>query len=145
MIIDTLEKFSKLLLPNKPIIAIDYGSQKTGIAISNPEHTIAMPIKTIHKMGEKEKIKEILALIETYSACAIVIGLPISMNGETSSQTIILLKFSEKLSAVTNLPIYLQDERLTSKVADSLLKSLGFNRKERNNKDDSIAAYATTS
>ncbi|XVN43184.1 MAG: Holliday junction resolvase RuvX [Candidatus Rickettsia vulgarisii] len=140
MIIDTLEKFSELLQPNKPIIAIDYGARKIGVAISNPEHTIAMPIKTINTPEEKEKIKEILNLIEAYSACAIVVGLPISMNGETSNQTTILLKFTEHLSLATNLSIYLQDERLTSKAADSLLKSFGLNRKQRNNQDDSIAA-----
>lgn len=140
MIIYHIQEFSDLLESNKPIIAIDYGAKKIGIAISNPEHTIAMPIKTIHNVEEKEKIKEILTLIENYSACAIVIGLPISMNGKISNLTTILLKFTEKLSLTTNLPIYLQDERLTSKAADSLLKALGLNRRQRNNQDDSIAA-----
>ncbi|HJD57588.1 MAG TPA: Holliday junction resolvase RuvX [Rickettsia endosymbiont of Sericostoma sp.] len=140
MIIATLQEFFQLLHANKPIIAIDYGIRKTGIAISNQEQSIAMPIKTIYETREENKIKSILDLIATYSICGIVIGLPISMNGHSSEQTTIVLKFSTKLSFATNLPIYLQDERLTSLAANSLLKSLGVKRRERNQKDDSIAA-----
>ncbi len=140
MIIATLQEFSQLLQANRPIIAIDYGTQKTGIAISNQEQTIAMPLKTIHETIEENKIKSILDLVATYSIFGIVIGLPISMNGQASEQTTIVLKFSAKLSFATNLPIYLQDERLTSLAANSLLKLLGVKRRERNQKDDSIAA-----
>lgn len=140
MIIATLQEFFQLLQANKPIVAIDYGIRKTGIAISNQEQTIAMPLKTIYETIEEKKIKSILDLVATYSICGIVIGLPISMNGNSSEQTIIVLKFSATLSSATNLPIYLQDERLTSLAANNLLKSLGVKRRERNQKDDSIAA-----
>ncbi|MCC8483399.1 MAG: Holliday junction resolvase RuvX [Rickettsia endosymbiont of Labidopullus appendiculatus] len=140
MIIATLQEFFQLLQANKPIIAIDYGIRKTGIAISNQEQTIAMPLKTIYETIEEKKIKSILDLVSTYPICGIVIGLPISMNGNSSEQTIIVLKFSATLSSATNLPIYLQDERLTSLAANNLLKSLGVKRRERNQKDDSIAA-----
>jgi len=151
MIIPTLQEFFQLLqlhsnnlecadYSKKPIIAIDFGSKKTGIAISNPERTIAMPIKIIVEAREEYRIKEILALIYIYGACGIVVGLPISMNGQETAQTAIVIKFSEKLSTFTTLPIYLQDERLTSMAANSLLKSLGVKRRERNNRDDSIAA-----
>lgn len=140
MIIATLQEFFQLLQAKKPIVAIDYGIRKTGIAISNQEQTIAMPLKTIYETIEEKKIKSILDLVATYSICGIVIGLPISMNGNSSEQTIIVLKFSATLSSATNLPIYLQDERLTSLAANNLLKSLGVKRRERNQKDDSIAA-----
>ncbi|MDN3030206.1 MULTISPECIES: Holliday junction resolvase RuvX [Rickettsieae] len=140
MIIAVLQEFFQLLQANRPIIAIDYGIRKTGIAISNQEQTIAMPLKTIYETIEEKKIKSILDLVATYSICGIVIGLPISMNGNSSEQTIIVLKFSATLSSATNLPIYLQDERLTSLAANNLLKSLGVKRRERNQKDDSIAA-----
>lgn len=140
MIVTSLQEFSQLLKPSHPIIAIDYGEKKTGMAISNQERTLSMPLKTIYEIQEKQKISAILELISTYSACAIVVGLPIHMNGQTSSQEAIVLKFIDKLTTHTSLPIYLQDERLTSKAADSLLKSLGMKRKMRNDRDDSIAA-----
>ncbi|WP_341756892.1 MULTISPECIES: Holliday junction resolvase RuvX [unclassified Candidatus Tisiphia] len=140
MIITALQEFFQLLQANRPIIAIDYGTRKTGIAISNQEQTIAMPIKTIYEKIEENKIKSILDLVTTYSICGIVIGLPVSMNGQSSEQTTIVLEFSTKLSCATNLPIYLQDERVTSLAANNLLKALGVKRRERNQKDDSIAA-----
>ncbi len=140
MITQSLQEFVQFLQINKSILAIDYGMRKTGIAISNPEQTIAMPINTIYQTEDKEKIKAILNLSHIYSAGSLVVGLPVNMDGKISSQTTILLKFAGMLSNATSLPIYLQDERLTSRAADSLLKSLGFNRRKRNNKDDAIAA-----
>lgn len=140
MITKTLLEFKELLQINKPIIAIDYGMRKTGLAISDPGQTIAMPFNTIYQTDEKEKIKTILNLATSYAACGIVVGLPINMDGTVSNQTTILLKFATILSLATKLPTYLQDERLSSKAADSLLKSLGFTRRERNNQDDAVAA-----
>lgn len=140
MIIKTLIEFSQKLPINTAIIAIDYGGKKTGVAISNQERTMAMPITTIYQIKEEEKIKAILELVRKYSACGIVIGLPIGMDGQANDQTTIILKFSEKLGESTELPIFLQDERLTSKAADSLLKSIGMKRRQRNMRDDAIAA-----
>ncbi|WP_341763682.1 Holliday junction resolvase RuvX [Candidatus Tisiphia endosymbiont of Beris chalybata] len=140
MITKTLLEFKALLQINKPIIAIDYGMRKTGLALSDPGKIIAMPFNTIYQIDKKEKIKAILNLATSCLACGIVIGLPINMDGTISEQTTILLKFTDTLNLATELPIYLQDERLSSKAANSLLKSLGFNRRERNNKDDAIAA-----
>ena len=140
MIIENLQEFYQLLQINRPLIAIDYGAKKIGIAISNQECTIAMPIQTIQVLTEEKKINSILDVVKTYSACAIVIGLPINMDGQITSQTEIVLKFAEDVSKSTNLPIYLQDERLTTKAATSLLRSFGMKRKEQNSKDDSIAA-----
>lgn len=140
MIVDNLQEFYKVLIIGTPIISVDYGLKKTGIAVSNQERTIAMPIKIITKQADGEKVEEILNLATTYSACGIVIGLPISMNGQMSEQSKIVQKFAENFSKLTPLPIYLQDERLTSKAANSFLKSFGMNRKERNNRDDSVAA-----
>ena len=62
------------------------------------------------------------------------------MDGSQSSQTEIVLKFVAKLAARTNIPIFLQDERMTSKAADNFLKLLGSNRKKRNDSDDAVAA-----
>ena len=67
-------------------------------------------------------------------------GLPVNMDGTNSEQTKIVVNFVNKLAKKTNLPIYLQDERLTSKAADSLLRNMGFNRKQRNERDDMAAA-----
>lgn len=140
MIINNLQEFYRLLLPNAPLISIDYGSKKIGIAISNQERNIAMPLNIITEANKKAIIASLLEKIEQYKSCGIVIGLPINMSGMQTEQSAIVIKFAEELTKSINLPIYLQDERLTTKAANNFLKSFGIKRKERNNNDDAVAA-----
>jgi putative Holliday junction resolvase len=138
MITKNLQEFHQLLLPKFPLIALDYGTKKIGIAISNQERTIAMPVQSIPE--NKAQISSIMQLIAKYRACGIVIGLPVNMRGEIGEQAKVVLKFAANFAKNTNIPIYLQDERLTTKAANNFLKSFGIKRKERNNNDDIIAA-----
>ncbi|EER21837.1 MULTISPECIES: Holliday junction resolvase RuvX [spotted fever group] len=142
MIIKNLQEFYRLLIPNAPLIAIDYGSKKLGIALSNQERSIAMPLNTITEINKKIVITSLLNIIEKYKVCGVVIGLPIDMSGAVTEQTNIVMKFAEELAESINLPIpvYLQDERLTTKAANNFLKSFGVKRKDRNNNDDAVAA-----
>jgi putative Holliday junction resolvase len=140
MIISSLQEFCNFFELNKPLIAIDYGNKKIGLAISSPDHVIAMPHSIIVSHKEQEKLNKIIDFIVKNNVCAIVVGLPVNMNGTNSEQTKIVINFVDKLAKKTNLPIYLQDERLTSKAADSLLRNMGFNRKQRNERDDMAAA-----
>lgn len=141
MIILDLQLFYQNTPKARPILAIDYGQKKLGIAISDLNWTLAMPIAT-EKIIANNHISIVLAYIQKYNPAAIVIGLPVNMNASFSPQTEIVQKFAAKLEG--NIPlelnIFLQDERLTSKGADSLLKMGGLNRKERNAIDDGVAA-----
>ncbi len=140
MITSNLLEFYQILKINQPIIAIDHGIKKLGIAISNNEKTIALPLVVMRHIEDKHKIQDIMDLILKYSATGIVIGLPINMNGTTSTQSIIVEKFARSLERLTDLPIFLQDERMSSKAADNFLKSFGVKRKNRNENDDAVAA-----
>ncbi|WPY00981.1 Holliday junction resolvase RuvX [Candidatus Trichorickettsia mobilis] len=140
MIISNLQEFHQLLQSSKPILAVDYGQKKLGLAISDPNYTISMPLKTLNCINDSEKIKIILSFIDEYSACALVIGLPIMMDGAVSNQALLVQNFTNCLSTKTDLPIYMQDERLTSRAANNLLKYLGLKRNKRNQQDDCIAA-----
>lgn len=140
MVTNNLQEFRQFLKPNQSVIGIDYGQKKVGIAVSNQERTLSMPLKTLNINGNADKIAAILDLVKSYNACALVMGLPVNLDGTESEQTRIVVKFAENLAQTTALGIFLQDERLTSKAADSLLKSFGLNRKKRNRSDDSIAA-----
>ena len=140
MIISTLEEFCKYFSVGKSIISLDYGAKKIGMAISSPDHKMSLPFKMIINDEKNTSINEILTIITNKEICAIVIGLPLNMDGSPSSQTSVAINFAEKIAAKTMVPIFMQDERLTSKAADSLLKSFGLTRKQRNNNDDLIAA-----
>ena len=140
MIITTLQEFCKHFRKGKPVISIDYGTRKLGLAISSPDHHLPMPLKLIVVESDKRKLKELLEIIQEQSVCAIVIGLPLNMDGTKSTQTLLVEGSAAKLSNRNNLPIFMQDERLTSKLADNLLKSFGLKRKNRNAQDDLTAA-----
>lgn len=140
MIIDTLQEFCKFFLPEKTIMSIDYGSKKLGVALSALNHSMCMPYKLIIQINDNDKISELLDIIKVKNICAIIIGLPVNMDGTNSEQTNITLKFADQLAAKTDLPIFMQDERLTSKLANNLLKSFGLKRKKRTTQDDLTAA-----
>jgi putative Holliday junction resolvase len=140
MIIDSLQEFCKFFFNGKKIMAIDYGNKKIGVALSTPDHLICLPYKLISTMNDKEKIQELLTIFTKENICAIVVGLPVNMDGSSSIQTTVTLNFAKELSLVTPLPIFMQDERLTSKLANNLLKTFGLNRKQRGEQDDLTAA-----
>lgn len=140
MIISTLQEFYSFFQVPRPILGIDYGNKKIGLAISSPDHIIAMPHSIIVAAKEPEKLEKISDVITRNNICAIVMGLPVYMDGTHSEQTKTTLNFAEKLAKKTNLPIFMQDERLTSRAADNLLKDMGFNRKQRNQRDDLASA-----
>ncbi|GAB4163137.1 MAG: Holliday junction resolvase RuvX [Rickettsiaceae bacterium] len=140
MITNSLQEFYQFFCKGRPIIAIDYGLKKVGLAISSPDHHLPMPFKLIISDSEKQKLAEITRILEEKMVCAIVIGWPINMDGTKSNQTIAVEQFAAKLEARTKLPIFFQDERLTSKAADNFLKDLGINRRQRNSRDDLAAA-----
>lgn len=140
MITNTLQELYPLLKKNHTIMAIDYGEKKVGIAISNHTNTIAMPIGIIRQHKEEDKIREILHIIQKHHVCAIILGLPVSMDGKLDSGCLKVKKFGGLLENKSDLPIYFQDERLTSKAADNILKLLNIKRQVRNNIDDAVSA-----
>ncbi len=140
MIINSPQEFCQFFHKGKPIVSIDYGFKKLGLAISTPDHHLPMPLKIIEHESDKKKITEIISILKEKNICAIVIGLPINMDGTKSDQTVTVENFANKLTKRTELPIFFQDERLTSKAANNLLKDFGLKRKNRNAIDDLAAA-----
>lgn len=140
MIFTSLQDFCKELKANSSLLSIDYGKRKLGFAISDPSKKIAMPLDVKEFKHDKDKIPYIEQLISKHNLHGIVIGLPIHMDGSDSIQAEVITKFAETLFKQTSQPIFLQDERLSTKAAQSLLKSFGMKRKHRDEIDDKISA-----
>jgi putative Holliday junction resolvase len=119
-------------------LAIDYGTKRTGLAICDPAETIASPYGVIQ--GQKELLKKISEVVETENVEAIVLGLPLNMTGTESSQTRLVLKFAEQLKEHLNIPIYLQDERLSSFSAEEKLSSANLTKEKVKQHLDAVAA-----
>ena len=94
-------------------IGIDLGSKKVGLALSDKTNMIASPYRTLIVNSEQDLLNQLRLIILDFKVKTIVLGLPLNMNGEDSAQTKKVREFKSVLS-IFNLPIKLEDERLSS-------------------------------
>ena len=101
---------------SQTVIGLDIGEKTIGIAISDKSKTIASPIFTINRKGNRNDFKELLKLFDKYNVSGIVIGLPLSLNGEENNSTRRVREFADYLKKNTDLIMTFQDERFSSDV-----------------------------
>ena len=106
-------------------LAIDYGQKRTGIAVSDTGGSMAFPRKTILMRTRAAFFEELLALIEAEATDAIVIGLPINLDGEESLTTRQVRNVTERLKRRVPLPFYFMSELLSSEAAERELREVG--------------------
>ena len=94
-------------------IGIDLGSKKVGLALSDKTNMIASPYRTLIVNSEQDLLDQLRLIILDFKVKTIVLGLPLNMNGEDSAQTKKVREFKSALS-IFNLPVELEDERLSS-------------------------------
>ena len=119
-------------------LAIDYGTKRTGLAICDQAETIASPLTVIQ--GQKELIKKISEIIEVENVDAVILGLPINMDGSEGPQAKLVLKFGKQLQNCLKIPVLLHDERLSSFGAAEKLTSAQYTRKKKKKRLDAVAA-----
>ncbi|MHC4462799.1 MAG: Holliday junction resolvase RuvX [Planctomycetota bacterium] len=119
-------------------LAIDYGDKRTGLAICDHDETIASPLAVIQ--GQKDLIKKIADAVETENVEAVVLGLPLNMDGSQGPQAKLIFKFADQLKEHLNIPIHFQDERLSSFSAEEKLAVADFTRGKKKKRLDAIAA-----
>lgn len=124
------------------ILGLDLGTKTLGVAISDPSELIASGLTTIRFEENKpeDSINEIEVIINEYNVKAIVIGLPKNMNNSLGFAAQRTKDFESILVDKFKLPVYEQDERLTSVTANNVLLQADVSRKKRKNKVDTIAA-----
>jgi len=124
-------------------LAIDFGERRIGLALSDPTSTVALPLPAItRRRGKRPPIKSILELIDAHDVDRIAVGLPLSLEGTDTEWTTEVRAFAARLHERAGLPVYLMDERMTSVIAERMVRSLGLTRSERERKDrvDTAAA-----
>jgi putative Holliday junction resolvase len=126
------------------ILAIDVGSRRVGLAISDPTGTLARPLTTIvvrADTGIDAVVQEIARLsAEDDGLERLVVGLPVGLNGSDTGQTAYVRMFIDALKARTSLPVDVEDERLTSREAESLLALRERDWRKRKERLDAAAA-----
>jgi putative holliday junction resolvase len=122
------------------LLAVDFGSKNIGIAISDGLGITARPVETIRRSSLKSVIEQLKFLITDLEAEGVVVGLPLKLDGAPGDAAEQVLRFVEQLGAEIDIPVFTQDERLTSYEAEQLMMERGWNRKQRKAKSDEIAA-----
>jgi putative Holliday junction resolvase len=121
-------------------LGLDLGDRRIGVAISDPQGLLAVPLTVVNNEGEDATIANIVKLAEQYEAEQVVIGLPYSLNGNLGQQASKVTAFARNLSQHTRADIQLWDERLSTKAADRLMSEAGTRRNKRKQQRDALAA-----
>jgi putative Holliday junction resolvase len=99
------------------VLALDFGSARTGVAVSDPTGSVARPVGIVEDAASEEGMARVLELARDEEAELIVVGLPITLRGEHGAQAEETERFVESLRAATDLPVESFDERFTTKLA----------------------------
>ena len=100
------------------VLALDYGSARCGVAVSDPTGTLATPLDPVPRPGTKAGLRQIAALAHELGVERVLVGLPVSLGGGDSAQTRETRQFADRLSAVLAVPVELYDERFTTSLAE---------------------------
>ena len=123
-----------------PVLGLDLGTRRIGLAISNPEGTLAFPAGHLERVGRARDIEALCALVRERDVSCIVVGLPIHMDGRSGKAALAARDFARALAAATEKPVEMLDERWTSVEAERSLRDAPRARRRRKGEVDAVAA-----
>lgn len=123
------------------VLGVDLGSKRIGIAVSDRSGTIASPLTVLQRSGSVARDhQQIAALVREEEAEAVVVGLPLNMNGSTGPSAQAAIKEAKALATVVGVPVHTSDERRTTVSADRAMMEAGMNAVKRRKVVDKVAA-----
>lgn len=123
-----------------PILALDLGEKRVGLAISDDLLISITRLAPLTRSNWKQLLRDVADSVERFNAKALVIGFPLGLDGAEGRPAVAARQVAGKFARSLSIPIYLQDERLTSVAAAEQLRAEGHNPKELQNLLDSQAA-----
>ncbi|MDR0347403.1 MAG: Holliday junction resolvase RuvX [Coriobacteriales bacterium] len=122
------------------VLAFDIGEKRIGVAGGDTDAKIAIPISTISAQEVLSGAPVFRRLIEDHEPGLLVVGLPLSLDGEENQQAKRVREVAERIAEATGLPVVYQDERLSSAEARRSLRETGCTEREMRGKIDMVAA-----
>jgi putative Holliday junction resolvase len=119
-------------------LAIDYGAKRTGLAVCDAGERVVSPLAVLQ--GQKGLIEKIRQVVAAENVEAIVLGLPLNMDGSEGPQAQRVRTFAGQLQRQVGVPVHFQDERLSSFGAEEKLQEIGLRRGKRQTRLDALAA-----
>jgi len=123
------------------VLAVDLGSKRVGVAVSDATALLASPVTTIERSTDRRRDRaRVAALVAEEEAALVLVGLPLNMDGSRGPAAEAAQAEAEALGAVLDVPVVLVDERLTTVSADRALLERGVRGPERRRRVDRAAA-----
>jgi putative Holliday junction resolvase len=123
------------------VLGIDLGSKRIGVAVSDRTGTIASPLTVIQRSGSVARDHQVIAaLVVEEEAAAVVVGLPLNMNGTEGPAAKAAVAEAAALATVVGVPVHTSDERRTTVTADRAMMEAGMRAPARRKVVDKIAA-----
>ena len=126
-------------LPRR-VLALDVGSKRIGVAVSDPLGITAQGLDTIQRQNKRRDWESLGAVLAKYNVAEIVVGLPLRLSGAEGTQSEKMRQFADELHAKFKLPVHLWDERWTSTEANRLLRATNLSIEKRGKAVDRMAA-----
>lgn len=140
MIIETIDKAFPDLPQMRAIMGLDLGTKTIGVAVSDLFQSVATPLETVKRKKFTQDAGRLIEIIEAREIAAIVLGLPLNMDGSEGPRVQATRAFARNLSGLTDLPILFWDERLSTVAAERALLEADTTRKRRSEVIDHVAA-----
>jgi putative holliday junction resolvase len=126
--------------PGGRVLGLDLGDVRIGVAISDPDRRVAVPIGTVHVGRPPGELLAIAELAREHEVTMIVIGEPISMDGSRGVRAAHAAAFADAVRAAVTVPVVLHDERLSTVEAQRGLRAAGVRAKQQRSVIDASAA-----
>lgn len=126
--------------PPGPVIGLDLGDARIGVAISDPDRRLAVPVGTVQVGRPPGELRALADIVRERGATLVVVGHPLSMSGEAGAAARHAESIAETLRALLSVPVVLHDERLSTVEAERALTAAGTRGRERRAVVDASAA-----
>ena len=122
------------------VLGVDFGLKRVGLAVCDPAGILASPLPALQRTTRDAMFAELTALVAAEKVEAVVVGLPLALDGSDTETTRQARNFAQSLQRRLTIPVHLEDERLTSAAAEEELKEAGLCARKRKQALDSQAA-----
>ncbi len=123
-----------------PVMALDLGDKRVGVAVSDALSISITRLEAVPRSNWKKLLQDVKELVRRYDAQTMVIGLPLNLNGSDGDASLEARRLASNFARSLSIPVYLQDERLSSVAAEHNLQREGHDRESVSSLVDSEAA-----
>ncbi len=122
------------------MMALDLGEKRIGVAVTDESQTMVFPERVLQRRSPRADRQALVALVQELGVAGVVVGLPLSMEGEHGPNAERAVSFGQYLERAVRVPVEFQDERLSTVEAEERLRAAGLSSAERKQRIDSAAA-----